>query len=61
MKYILSAKDLFKGKDSAFYQNNYQLLKEFRVKDYLESDNKILEKIYKLKPSGTDYNLYERK
>ena len=61
VKYILSASDLFKSKDSVFYQNNYQVLKEFRVKDYLKSDNKILEKIYKLKPSGTDYNLYERK
>lgn len=60
-KYILSAEDLFSGKNAAFYQENYQLLKEFRVKNFLKSDDKILEKIYKLKPSGTDYNLYQRK
>ena len=36
-------------------------MKEFRIKDHLQSDNKILEKIYRLKPSGTDYNLYEKK
>ena len=61
VKYILSAKDLFKGKDSTFYRNNYKLLKEFKIKDFLKSDDKILEKIYQLKPSGIDYNLYERK
>ena len=60
-KYLLVPKDLFEGKDGSFYQENYQLLKEFRIKNHLNSDNKILEKIYRLKPSGTDYNLYERK
>ena len=60
-KYLLAPKDLFEGKDGSFYQENYQLLKEFRIKNHLNSDNKILEKIYRLKPSGTDYNLYERK
>lgn len=60
-KYLLAPKNLFEGKDGGFYQENYQLLKEFRIKNHLNSDNKILEKIYKLKPSGTDYNLYERK
>lgn len=60
-KYLLSYRDLFEGKDAAYYQANYRLLKEFRIKDFLESDNRLLEKIYKLKPSGTDYNLYEKK
>lgn len=60
-KYLLAPKNLFEGKDGGFYQENYQLLKEFRIKNHLNSENKILEKIYRLKPSGTDYNLYERK
>ena len=60
-KYLLAPKDLFEGKDGSFYQENYRLLKEFRIKNHLNSDNKILGKIYRLKPSGTDYNLYERK
>ena len=60
-KYLLSYKDLFVGKEAAYYQQNYKLIKEFRINDFLKSDNKILEKIYKLKPSGTDYNLYEKK
>ncbi|QIY89880.1 hypothetical protein [Chryseobacterium gallinarum] len=61
-KYLLSYKNLYEGNtaDAFYYQTHYRLLKEFRVKDHLKSDNKILEKIYKLKPSGTDYNLYIR-
>lgn len=59
-KYLLSYRDLFTGEDAAYYNTHYRLLKEFRIKDHLKSDNKILEKIYMLKPSGTDYNLYER-
>lgn len=60
-KYLLSYKDLFAGEDAEFFKANYRLLKEFRVKDYLHNDNKLIEKIYRLKPSGTDYNLYIRK
>lgn len=59
-KYLLSYKDLFTGKDAEYYKSHYKLLKEFRIKDHLNSQNKILEKIYHLKPSGTDYNLYEK-
>jgi hypothetical protein len=60
-KYILSYNDLFQGKEANYYKENYILLKEFRIKDHLKSDNKIIEKIYHFKPSGTDYNLYRRK
>ncbi|WP_419870778.1 hypothetical protein [Chryseobacterium sp. CT-SW4] len=59
-KYLLTYDDIFKGKNGAYYKEHYKLLKEFRVKDHLKSDNKILERIYNLKPSGTDYNLYVR-
>lgn len=59
-KYLLSYNSLFEGKDSLYYKTHYKLLNEFRIKNHLQSDNKILEKIYKLKPSGTDYNLYEK-
>jgi len=59
-KYLLSYKNLFEGKDAAYYQTHYKLMQEFRVKDHLKSQYKILEKIYRLKPSGTDYNLYIR-
>ncbi|WP_343608647.1 hypothetical protein [Chryseobacterium oranimense] len=59
-KYLLSYKNLFEGDDAEYYQTHYQLLKEFRIKDHLKSDSKILEKIYHFKPSGTDYNLYVR-
>ncbi|OCA72075.1 hypothetical protein BBI01_07930 [Chryseobacterium artocarpi] len=59
-KYLLSYQNLYESKNADYYQTHYKLLKEFRVKDHLKSDNKILEKIYNLKPSGTDYNLYIR-
>jgi len=59
-KYILAFEDLYKTEDKAYYKTHYRLLKEFRIKDHLDSENKILKKIYHLKPSGTDYNLYER-
>lgn len=61
-KYLLSYENLYEEKNpnAAYYKTHYKLLKEFRVKDHLKSENKILEKIYNLKPSGTDYNLYIR-
>ncbi|WP_185285976.1 hypothetical protein [Chryseobacterium indologenes] len=61
-KYLLSYKNLYEGNtaDALYYQTHYRILKEFRVKDHLHSDYKMLEKIYHLKPSGTDYNLYIR-
>lgn len=59
-KYLLSYKDLFTEKDAEYYKTHYKLLKEFRIKEHLNSQNKILDKIYHLKPSGTDYNLYEK-
>lgn len=59
-KYLLSYNDLFTSENAEFIKLHYKLVKEFRVKDHLKSSNKILEKIYILKPSGSDYNLYER-
>ncbi len=59
-KYILAYKDIFRGENAEYYKANYRLLKEFRIENHLDSENKILEKIYRLKPSGTDYNLYEK-
>ena len=60
-KYLLSYTDLFQSKEAEYYKANYKLLKEFRIKDHLKSDNPWLEKIYHFKPSGTDYNLYQKK
>ncbi|ASW73444.1 hypothetical protein IQ37_15365 [Chryseobacterium piperi] len=59
-KYLLSYNNLFNGPDAEYYKEHYRLLEECRINNYLKSDNKILEKIYRLKPSGTDYNLYVR-
>lgn len=59
-KYILAYQDLFKGENAEYYQEHYRLVKEFRIDEHLDSENRILEKIYRLKPSGTDYNLYEK-
>lgn len=59
-KYLLSPEDLLNGKDSDFYRKYYRLNKAFKINDYLDSNNKILNKIYHMKPSGRDYNLYER-
>lgn len=60
-KYLLSYTNLFEGENADFYKANYRLLKEFRIQQHLQSSHPLLEKIYKMKPSGTDYNLYERK
>ncbi|MBS1549208.1 MAG: hypothetical protein JSS94_04995 [Bacteroidetes bacterium] len=60
-KYILSYTDLFQSKDAAYYKAYYILEKEFRIKDHLNSDNPLLQKIYHMKPSGSDYNLYRKK
>lgn len=59
-KYILSYNDLYQTKDSLYLVKHYKLIKEFRVKDHLKSRYEVIEKIYFLKPSGSDYNLYER-
>lgn len=60
-KYILSYDNLYKDKNAKFYEENYKLIKKFRIGEHLNSDVPILKKIYLLKPSGTDYNLYELK
>ena len=60
-KYLLSYNNLFESKDGAYYKQHYILLKEYRIQNYLKSDYPLVEKIYRLKPSGTDYNLYQRK
>ena len=59
-KYLLSYDDLFKSENAEYIKLHYKLIKEFRVKDHLRSNHFILQKIYILKPSGSDYNLYER-
>lgn len=53
---------MFQGKldDKSIY-NDYELIKEFKIADVAKSDNPILNKIYKLKPSGRDFYLYKRK
>lgn len=61
--YILEDfKPMFKGDlaDKSIY-NDYELIKEFKIEDVAKSDNPILDKIYKLKPSGRDFYLYKRK
>ncbi|MDL1913436.1 MAG: hypothetical protein FDW93_02785 [Bergeyella sp.] len=60
-KYILSYRDLYQDRDRVFYKQNYRLVRKFRIENHLHSDSAILEKIYRLKPSGTDYNLYQIK
>lgn len=60
-KYLLTYKDLFVGENKNYYKEHYKLIKAYRIKDYLHDKNPMLEKIYRLKPSGRDYNLYERK
>lgn len=61
--YILEDyKPMFQGKlnDKTIY-DDYELIKEFKIADVAQSDNAILDKIYKFKPSGRDFYLYKRK
>lgn len=62
-EYILEDfKPMFKGTlaDKTIY-DDYELIKEFKIADVAQSDNPILDKIYKFKPSGRDFYLYKRK
>lgn len=59
-RYLLTYDDLYQRKDAEYFRAHYKLVKEFRIKDHLKSDYRIIEKIYILKPSGSDYNLYQR-
>jgi len=62
-KYILEDfKPMFKGElaDQTIYED-YELIKEFKIADVAQSDHPILDKIYKFKPSGRDFYLYQRK
>ncbi|WP_313581093.1 hypothetical protein [Chishuiella sp.] len=61
--YILEDnKPMFKGQlvDKKIY-DDYDLIKEFKIEDVTKSDNIILDKIYKFKPSGRNFYLYKRK
>lgn len=59
--YILEDnKPMFKGDISKEEASRYELIKEFHILQNAKSDNFILDKIYKLKPSGRDYYLYKR-
>lgn len=58
-KYILAYRPLEQQPNAAFYQTHYRVVKTFEISDYLDSDNPFLEWVYKLKPSGRDYVLYE--
>ncbi|MCB9202635.1 MAG: hypothetical protein H6604_06270 [Flavobacteriales bacterium] len=65
-KYILSLDKLneiehYKSCKNYNVVNNYKLIKSFRINDKINSDNKILDFIYHLKPSGRDYYLYQIK
>ena len=62
-KYILEDfNPMFKGNltDQSIYED-YELIKEFKIADVAKSENPILDKIYKFKPSGRDFYLYKRK
>lgn len=59
-KYILAFDDLYKSADGSYFQTHYKLLRKFRIDEFLSSPNPVLSRIYHLKPSGTNYNLYER-
>lgn len=61
--YILEDNNpIFKGQlvDKKIY-DEYDLIKEFKIEDVAKSDNPILDKIYKFKPSGRNFYLYKRK
>ncbi|MGM5629511.1 hypothetical protein O2K51_01315 [Apibacter raozihei] len=59
--YILEDnKPMFKGRIDSAVSSQYKLIKEFHISSVSHSDNYILDKIYKLKPSGRDYYLYKR-
>lgn len=60
-KYLLTDRNLYESKDSSYYKSNYSKLKFFRIGDNLHGNNKLLNRIYALKPSGRDYVLYQRK
>lgn len=60
-KYILAYQDLETSEHAGYYLDHYEVVKEFHIKDYLNSDCLLLEKIYHLKPSGRDYTLYKAK
>ncbi|MDR2206296.1 MAG: hypothetical protein LBE36_09115 [Flavobacteriaceae bacterium] len=51
---------MFNGRIDSATQNQYQLIKTFRISDVAQSNNGMLDKTYKLKPSGKDYYLYKR-
>ncbi len=62
-KYILEDHNpMFNGDlaDETIFED-YELIKQFKIDDVAKSDNKILDKIYKFKPSGRDFYLYKRK
>lgn len=60
-KYILAYQDLESSSNADYFAQNYEIIKEFRIEEHLHSDNWLLEKIYRLKPSGRNYTLYKSK
>ncbi|MDR1876884.1 MAG: hypothetical protein LBQ84_04600 [Flavobacteriaceae bacterium] len=59
--YVLEdSKPMFGGSVDSVISGNYKLIKEFHILDVAKSDNYLLDKIYKLKPSGRDHYLYKR-
>lgn len=41
--------------------SNYQLIKVFKISEVAKSDHPLLDKLFRIKPSGRDYYLYKRK
>jgi len=59
--YILEFNNpMFQGRIDSVTESHYKLIKTFHISDVARSDNYILNKIYKLKPSGRDYYLYKK-